>query len=125
MNPVQNSSAERFFNRLETEQDAMVMQYIKQSTPSDRAYVARPRSNHYRCNKRLDHMMSTSGSILRASSPKSAQASIPRMSSPKLAPGSILASGRASPRRSAKTAGTHNKRPVSVAANNIYPIGTR
>ena len=114
MNSLQSNRAEKFFNRLETEQDAMVMQYIKQSTHNDRVYVSRPRTNHYRCNKRLDHMMSASGSILRAASPKLAAASTP----------ASIAQRRSSPRRGVQSTST-TARPVSVTANTIYPIGTR
>jgi len=104
-------SREQFFNKLETEQDAMVMQYIKRST-ADRAYISRPRTSQYRCNKRHDNSMTQPNGLLRSSSPRPHT----RKNSPRRTVGSSLASDFT----------RDQLKPASLlGSNTIYPVRTR
>lgn len=111
---LKTDSREEFFNKLEIEQDAMVMQFLKKST-YDKSYIARPRSNQYRCNKRQDNIMNNSNSLLiRSSSPRPNKRNL-----------------STSPRKNINSTNKLNNlkkdqsRPISITSNTIYPVGTK
>ena len=111
---LKTDSREEFFNKLEIEQDAMVMQFLKKST-YDKSYIARPRSNQYRCNKRQDNIMNNSNSLLiRSSSPR------PNRKNLSNSPRKII--------NSTNKLNNYKKdqlRPISITSNTIYPVKTK
>ena len=111
---LKTDSREQFFNKLEIEQDAMVMQFLKKST-NDKSYIARPRSNQYRCNKRQDNIMNNSNSLLiRSSSPR------PNRKNLSNSPRKII--------NSTNKLNNYKKdqlRPISITSNTIYPVKTK